>query len=496
MLREVVRPGGVFGLLAWLARRVAGHAAVLDSSGRPVYGSPELPGHLLEQVTDDLRRVAACRVGAASADVGRWSVCVVPLSDQTPGRLLVLAGRSPFSAADRRLATEAAHLLGLRCRVDDAERRKLRLEAAEAHNREAVLHLLMMGHVSGAKRVAATLRPQLPDLVRVYVVEYPANAGEESVRRCETASGGRAWVVRCPVHSRHLIVLAPVAYSATSEDLPGEPPVPDADVIERELRALAAGTDAFCVGSSHPVHLRETARGYRQAFHALAVAKNSVDRYARFSARGRLCAVLGPSGREWATSTLEPLLDYVPERRQDPDSSDLLITLASWLNFYGGASRQLKIHRNTLALRLRHIEQIIGCDLSDIKTQATIHLALQLLDLPSGQSGQVNADTTLDALLDRQQVRDWAYLRLSPLLEAGQAAYRETLKAWLEADANLSAAARELGISPQAARKRLTQIERLIKWPLLTGPSARYDMWFALRAIDAATWDGLGARPR
>jgi sugar diacid utilization regulator len=325
----------------------------------------------------------------------------------------------------------------------------------------------MVGDTQAARRVAETLGPSLADEIRVYVVECPADARGESVAFCDRASGGRAWIVQCPVYSHHVIVLAPALQTI--------------DEMEDELRAYAGRSEGIDVGGSHTVALREMASGYEQAFHALAVARGSAGHYAKFSPRSDLAALLRPHGHEWATLMLEPLFDYRPDRGQDPDAAELTATLRSWLHYYGGATRQLKIHRNTLSARLRRIEELLGHSLDDLETQASLYIALRILEGPAAAGGE----TTLDLLLDSPEVRRWAETQVSPLLGRDPELFLKTLHVWLLNDARLDATASALGISLPGVRKRLTRIEEVLERSLLNGPSVRYDMWFALRAYGA-----------
>ncbi|WP_143665949.1 helix-turn-helix domain-containing protein, partial [Streptomyces griseus] len=59
-------------------------------------------------------------------------------------------------------------------------------------------------------------------------------------------------------------------------------------------------------------------------------------------------------------------------------------------------------------------------------------------------------------------------------------------RTWLRCEGRLGPAAAELGISVPGARKRLTRLETVLQRSLLRPPSARYDLWLALRAHDLA----------
>ena len=301
------------------------------------------------------------------------------------------------------------------------------------------------------------------------MITGPTDGRDRLVADCERASGGRAWIVRCPIYLGHVIVLAPVA--------------DETDEVGDALRTYAGEVNGVDVGGSAAVALRELASGYAQAFHALAVARGSVEHYARFASKGDIAALLRPRGQEWARSMLEPLSGYQPQRAQDPDAVELTATLRSWLDFYGGAARQLKIHRNTLTARLRHIDQLLGQPLDDLETQSRLHLALRILDGPGGTGGPA----ALETLLDDPEVRRWAGMQVTPLLRRDPERFMNTLRVWLDNDARLDATASTLGISVPGTRKRLTRIEEILGRSLLSGPSARYEMWLAIRVHDASS---------
>lgn len=85
----------------------------------------------------------------------------------------------------------------------------------------------------------------------------------------------------------------------------------------------------------------------------------------------------------------------------------------------------------------------------------------------------------LDAVLRRPGVRDWAERQLAPVDGS-----EETLRTWLRCQGRLGPAAAELGLSVPGARKRLARLETVLQRSLLRPPSARYDLWLALRSRD------------
>ncbi|HEX2166055.1 MAG TPA: helix-turn-helix domain-containing protein, partial [Longimicrobiales bacterium] len=221
--------------------------------------------------------------------------------------------------------------------------------------------------------------------------------------------------------------------------------------------------------------------GYKQAFHALSVARHRPERYAGFSPRGELAELLGQAGRAWAASTLAPLLTYRPARPQDPDAFELLATLLSWLDFGAQAASQLKIHRNTLSSRLRRIGAELHLDLSRFAIQSELYLALQLIDERPHPDPAAEV-VELTTLLDRPEVRRWAEIQLSPLLPANRRTLLTTVRTWFQHDLRTAPVATALGISTHGLRKRLARAEELLGRALLVGPSARYDLYLAFRA--------------
>ncbi|WP_329254598.1 helix-turn-helix domain-containing protein [Actinoallomurus sp. NBC_01490] len=465
MQRESTRPDGLKRLLRRLARQVGGSAVLLGQEGAPLHAFPELPADVLQEAATEIERVVTREIRAAAADLQDCVVHVQSIGGDETGATLVVVRKERFSPAVRELVTDVSRLLALCWRVDDLSRRQRRADLADTRIREVVLQLLMTGNVQAARRVAGALGPSLSERIRVYVMAGPPDDRDRLVAHCERASGGRAWIIRCPVYVGHIIILAPVTDEVDEVG----------DVLQ-----VYAGQVNVDVGGSTTVALREMASGYTQAFHALAVAQGNAGRFARFSPRGDLVALVRSRGHEWARSTLEPLTAYRPHRAQDPDSAELITTLRSWLDFYGGAARQLKIHRNTLAARLRHIEHLLGHPLDDIETQSKFYLALHILDGP----GEDGGPPTLEAVLDDPDVRRWAGIQVTPLLRRDPELFMNTLRVWLDNNAGLDATASALGISVPGARKRLTRIEEIIGHSLLSGPSARYEMWFALRVHD------------
>ena len=153
------------------------------------------------------------------------------------------------------------------------------------------------------------------------------------------------------------------------------------------------------------------------------------------------------------------------------------------------ATRHLKIHRHTLSGRLQRIEELLGLDLARVDQQALLDLAFRIRATPrtvdvSGSAEQ-GSRVVLDDLLRAPAVQQWAHAAFRPIRDAADAATLEsTLRVWLNSDSRLSATADALGISVSGARKRVSRLEQVLQRSLLHFPSARHDLWLAMRAMD------------
>ncbi|OKI28970.1 hypothetical protein A6A07_24980 [Streptomyces sp. CB03911] len=492
MHRLAVGPDATAALLGWLARRGGRWTALLDADGAvlraaapagavpagapPAGGVPEAAAGLAAEGAALLRAQGAGSARIDRAGLTGWFVA----AGSGPARpVLAAIGPGAGPAGLPRLLADAARLVELCRQVEAAARDRERSERADAGSREAVLHLLMIGELPAAHRIAAALGPELPDPVRVRVVEGPVGRRAEIAVEWAAATGDRSWIVPCPVNHGHLIAVSPADLAPTAG---GEP----------------AGPADCAIGVSGAVPLRETALGYEQAFHALAAARSVPGRQVVFDGHGDLAPLLGPAGAGWARQLLRPLTEYAPVRRADPGAAELSGTLSSWLAFGTAAVRHLKVHRNTLAARLDRVQDLLGLDLERLPGQATASLALRLRAvpvLPAGPAAPVvpAGPAGLELLLATPATAHWAEALLRPLHVAGPPTAAASVRAWLAQDARVAPAAAVLGISAPALRKRLLRIEELLQRSLLESPSAKYDLWLAERAGALAERPGRAA---
>ncbi|WP_433285175.1 helix-turn-helix domain-containing protein [Pseudonocardia sp. CA-142604] len=467
------RADGGAALVRWLAQRTGCWVGLLDRTGRVLIGSRrELdPGAAAQVATgiDDMFS-RGLRTFVIDGEAYTAVLLVVDASADVPDPVLAFVGAE---AVPRSLAADAVTLLGTCWLAGETRRLRRQVEAADARCREAVLHLLMSQRISTAGQIASTLSPALPDPARVHVVECGAHERDDVIRRCAELTGGTAWMVRCPVHKRDILVLTE-PHSSTLR--------PFEILVTEEVGGAV-------VGVGDVVTLHDTAVGYDQAFHALAVARGRAQRWARFDTHLDLPTIVGPTGARWADAMLGALLTYVPPRARDPDAQELMATARSWLSFSMGAAQHLKIHRHTLSGRLQRIEELLGLDLARMDQQALLDLAFRIRATPRsiGVSGSAEQPSrvVLDDLMRAPAVQQWARATLRPIREAADAATLEsTLRVWLDSNSRLSATADALGISVSGARKRVSRLEQVLHRSLLHFPSARHDLWLATRAMD------------
>ncbi|MCX4963697.1 helix-turn-helix domain-containing protein [Streptomyces sp. NBC_00654] len=508
-MHRLVRTGGTPELLRWLSGRAGGWAGLVDGDGTVLHAASAAPApHLpapdapdaAELAAEGARALTARGAQAHSLDSATHTALLFPL-DAPPAPALAVVVPRPVPAGLTALLADALAPVALCWRAETVERKRRRVDLAESRGREAVLHLLMTGQLSIAHQVAGALRPRLPDPVRVCVVECAGGQRDEVARVCAEADGGRSWIVRCPVYASHLILVMPAGGK-------GDEP------LDENVAALVADC---VVGVSEQLPLPDTATGYRQAFHALAVARGLPGRHARFGASPEPALVVGRAGALWADALLAPLLHHLPRRSQDPGSQELAATAASWLSFSTHATEHLKVHRNTLAARLKLIGELLGLDLGTLADQAALDLALRIRATPAphraaagtapggetaetagttgtkgttgatGTAGTAEAAHDLEEILRRPAVRAWATQQLRPLDTVDTPApdtARATLRTWLDREAQLGPTAAALGISVPGARKRLARLETVLRRSLLQAPSARYDLWLAFRALE------------
>lgn len=480
-------------VVRWLNRRTGNWFGLIDRAGSVLVGEPStLDPADVSVIKDGLAAMTERDLRAFSLSAGSArNVQLLDVATPEPRRapVLTIVGVHPVS---RLLAADAATLIGTWWWAEETRRAQRRLDTGEARNREAVLHLLMARHISTARQIASVLSSPLPDPVQVHVIECDVRTRDSVIRSHKKWSPPNTFLVPCPVHRRHVIVIAPAHSGPTT-----------ATTIRsgKEVDDTLAGCT---IGTSDVVTLHDAAIGYEQAFDALAVARGLPDRRAKFHPGLDPAVLFDPAAAAWATHLLTPLLNYAPTRETDPGAEELVATLQSWLSFDTAAKRHLKIHRNTLRTRLQRIGTLLGLDLDRVDHQAALALALRIRRRPlaphAWDASEPMSVPTFSDLMRTPAMQHWAHIIMRPVRESTNASVLESsLRAWLSNNARLSATAATLGISVPGARKRIQRLEQLLERSLLHAPDGRHDLYMAIQAMDAsadvATPDPRATRP-
>ncbi|MGW0663537.1 helix-turn-helix domain-containing protein [Streptodolium elevatio] len=441
-------------------------------AARPFVLAGEFDGPEAVFARGDVRDVRLAERRSATFVLDGRAHHVVGVGTGPTATMLVASRPVPLPADLPTVAARTAWLAGVQLRAHRTEIAESRLADTRTRLREAAFRLLCAGHASAAQQVVGSLRRELPDPVRVCVLEgIPQQLRERHRGRPEILDEG-IWAFRATVRRDAVVLLAPAADKGALSDL---------------VSRLAASTGCL-VGMSEVVPLRATGTGYEQALHALYAARDQAAGHLQFESRSQIAQLLGPAADSWAHTLLEPLLTYEPPRRTAADTTELLRTARVWLRLAQHAPRNLGVHRNTVRERLRLVAELLGADLNRVADQAIVSLALRVHESGNGEAParRAGTHTPLESLLDSPQALQWALSQLRPFLGSHSDVGMDTVRAWLAHDACVVPTAAELGLSVSAARKRLLRVSRDLGRSLLELPGTRHDLWFALLIHDRA----------
>ncbi|MEU4889944.1 MULTISPECIES: helix-turn-helix domain-containing protein [Streptomyces] len=464
-------------LIDWLGRQLGAEIALVDRGGTVEASTARFPPDVLGGLRAVLTRLAGGHLAAAASQTGPFHVRCEALGRHVPRPVLVVAGPQPLTREALALTSHAGALVEVVRRARQADDLALRYQRAAARVRLAILAALMTGEPTLARRMTAGAVPPLLDAerLRVHLLRCPPADRGRIIDAHEDASGyhGRGLMVRCPVYDDHLICLLPPDDDAGGADGGGSPAAP--------LRALVRDNPDYALGISAAVPLRDTARAYDQARHALAVACHTPERVADHHGRPSLAGLLPrPQAHAWARAFLEPI-------RAAPRLTLDITSLA--LNFpRSGVARLLDVSRNTVTAHLRRVQDALGLDLRDPRGRAELALALAIADLPSPDGGAVAEPPTpsVDGLLSAEAAVTWARAFLQPLRSGTDGALQQTLRAWIEAGTDAQRTARDLGISRTTVRAHLRTAEQLLQRSLLIPGPGTHELVHAFRIADRA----------
>ncbi|WP_225859423.1 helix-turn-helix domain-containing protein [Streptomyces albicerus] len=466
LLRMVRRQGTPAEVLGWLGRRIGADAAWIGRTGAVEAATAGFPRKLAGALRDQVERLAGGRLAAATTQVGELEVHLEAFGAREPRPVLVTAGASALSREATALASQAGGLLDLLGRASEADHSARGYDKKARQLRFAVLTALLAGDVTMARRMTTGGVPPLlnAERVRVYVLHCPPADRDVLTRTYLDASGyhGAGLMVHCPAFKEHLI--CPVAEDA---ELGGR-------FHGEVLRRLVRENPAYALGVSGPHPLAATGEAYGEAVHALAVARNSPERLAAYRGRPSLVHLLPRRpALAWARAFLAPL-HTVP--KPTVDITRLAVTFPR-----SAVARLLHISRTTVVAHCRRAEEALGVDLGEVRTRATLDLALSLTALPSdlAETGWPVAPP-LGELLRIAPATTWAETFLRPLRDTRHPSLHLTVEAWIDANTDAQRAAAHLGLSRNTVRAHLRAAERLLNRDLLSTGSGVHDLVHAL----------------
>ncbi|MCW8099084.1 helix-turn-helix domain-containing protein [Streptomyces tauricus] len=480
LLRFVRRQGTPAEVLDWLGRRTGAHVAWIGREGAVEAATAGFPRRIADALTEQVERLSGGRLAAATTRVGEREVRLEAFGGREPRPVLVTVSASALSREAAALASQAGGILDLLGRASDADGGTRGYEAKAAQLRFAVLTALLAGDVTMARRMTTGDVPPLlnAERVRVHLLHCPPADRDRLTRTYLDPSGyhGPGLMVNCPVFKEQLI--CPVAVE--------DPESGGGRFRQGEvLRRLVAENPGYALGVSRPHPLAATGEAYNEAVHALAVARNSPGRLAAYRGRPSLVHVLPRrAALAWARAYLEPL-QSVPKPTED------VVRLAVTFS-RSGVARLLHLSRTTVTAHCRRAEEALGVDLGEVRTRATLDLALSLTALQSDPADSAaQTDTVqlvappLGELLRTSPATAWAEPFLRPLRDTRHRDLYVTVEAWIDANTDAQRTAARVGLSRNTVRAHLRAAERLLNRDLLTTGSGVHDLVHALRVTGA-----------
>lgn len=348
VLTQVARRGGVPSVMAELAHRIDGWAVLLDSHGHAITSSGAGTLHIQDATAVALHRPVRVRhPGLQVHPVGQGE-------DLTA--YLVIASRADSMSRIRDLASQAAALLDLLLRTNDHI-------ATERLGREVMMQRLLAGDAAKAKSLLRRWGV-LEDTMMAFVMSSRSKSvdlerlltrwfDELGCVHVMTMQGDR--MIALIRDDRADMIADLVAGYASHEQHP--------------LRCgfgTSVGFDGLArsMAEAHEAHVTAVADGRAVAFYsALPTVEYVLER-------------LGTASAAHLASVLDGL------RSEHGVHDDLIETLQVYLAEHGAwgvAANRLGIHRQTLNLRMKRVEELTGLSMSDPDDRAAAWLAIRAL---------------------------------------------------------------------------------------------------------------------
>ncbi|WP_308425941.1 PucR family transcriptional regulator [Microbacterium maritypicum] len=154
-------------------------------------------------------------------------------------------------------------------------------------------------------------------------------------------------------------------------------------VREGHAQEIAHRAQAFAstlyLGLGRPATTDALARSVDEARQACETARAGGERVVRYASIPTVSFVLGQLDAD-QTQRISRLLDPLRGVEQQPELIETLRVFLSTNSAWGESATRLRIHRQTLAARIRRIEDLIGLSLSDPDDRVAAWLALRASD--------------------------------------------------------------------------------------------------------------------
>ncbi|MFE7278426.1 helix-turn-helix domain-containing protein [Streptomyces sp. NPDC057623] len=476
LLRIVQRSGRPEEALEWLGRWTGTEVAWIGPGSGIGAATSGFPREAGEALGEQIERLADGRLGAATTRLGDLEVRLEACGWRMPRPVLVAVGAARLDREAAALVSRAGGLLHLLGEVHRADHSIRGYEEKARAMRFAVLTALMTGDVTLARRMTHRDVPPVLDAehVRVHLLHCPPADRDRLATTFQDASGyhGAGLMVHCPAFLDHLI--CPIAERDGSSANTGAA-APD-DRLAGVLRRLVRENPGYWLGVSRPHPIAATGTAYKEAVHALAVARNSPNRLAVYHGHTSLMPLLPrPAAAAWAHAHIEPLS---AEPKLTRDVTRLAVAFPRV-----AVARLLGISRTTVAAHCDRAERAMGADLGDVRHRAELDLAFSLADLPPEPGAETfRVPPSLGHLLRGASAVDWATAFLQPLHDTRHRDLHTTVRAWVGHNADAQRAAETLNLSRNTVRARLRTAERLLNRDLLTTVSGLHDVVHALTA--------------
>ncbi|MFI8593320.1 PucR family transcriptional regulator [Microbacterium sp. NPDC078428] len=351
------RSDGLGATLAELSHQIGAWVGLFDAAGQLRRSHGDSDDAAPPDVAEEARRVL--RRGARASSTLRVGERGFTL--QTLGRSGELRG---VVAVEGDLDQEARGVVTAVIAMADLALEQGRdLSRARAQLRSSLMHLLIAGHVPGARRVARGLWGGLPPAPVVVALTDTTPVRRDALR--ETLEGAGADGGPSLLFGRiedGLVITCGAA-----------------DTAAQQAIADAAAEHELSVGLSDPVPWERFAAGLGQARIARArVSGTGVARFGDAVSGGILSLVDRTAAREVARARLAPVLHH-----DEAAGTDLVGTLRAWLENDGSgqaSAAALGIHRHTLRAHVALASRLLGVDLASFTARAELWNDLRALE--------------------------------------------------------------------------------------------------------------------